>query len=115
MIGRPALASSPASLQPAPALRGFLHGFDRVRYPFIALIASTNGPRFCTVGGMVTESAEEAQHEGLYFTISDPKSHVCGGSAIIPLDFASRSAMVFAEYREFHRIVGPPPLSIGRA
>jgi hypothetical protein len=86
----------------------------QVRCPFAAVIMTKEGPELCTIHRMITKTTAQSQHYGLYFGLDDKEKLACGATAIFPLDFDSPNAMAFAEYREFRRIVGPPPASRGR-
>ena len=86
----------------------FEHMRSRVLCPFEACIMGNELAWHGTIVEMFTSSAEDYERAGLYFVMNDRHKSICGASAIVPLDFDSPSAMAFAEYREYRRLIGPP-------
>lgn len=88
------------------------HGWmqDRLRFPFLAA-ASLNNRRtaIARIDSMLTKSADESRQMGLYFAgqIDREEALAAGGTALVPIDIGSPSAMAFAEYHEYRKLVGP--------
>jgi hypothetical protein len=90
------------------------HGWmlERLQFPFMALAFIGKGrTAFVRIDSMITRNAIEARQIGLYFggQIDREEALAAGGTALSPIDLRSPSAVAFAEYQQYRKLVGPAP------